>query len=187
MSFFKIESDPNAATPRFGGVDAQIVIANSEAEAIALAEAQRDGDGNAVWAEATATELEAGPLTGWVFAVAVSGAVASVSVTGDSNDTLADIAGKLVTALNATALNGASYNSTTRVLIVALGSGGDDKGDKTVTVTITPPVGLFPTAFVWDQSTLVDSITDGGISTDNLEVAFDTAFEPPTRLMGYKQ
>jgi hypothetical protein len=188
MALFKVESAPGAPVPRFNGIDAYVVQANNSTEAKALAKGAVNGDSDAVWDAATVTDLStAGPvaLTGWVFAIGINTASPiAVSVTGDSDDTLDDVGAKLVTALNATVINAAAYNTGTNVLTVA--AVADGIGDKTVTITVTPPEGVYATGgFV--QGNLVASKTDGGIAAADLRVTFSTSWVVPGRLTGYKQ
>lgn len=193
MPIYSVVSDPNAVTPRKNTYDAAVVIANGTTEAKKMAGGVFDGDAQAVWDAATVTSLAtlpaiaALPLTGWVFNVQVgaSGANANVTVTGDSDDTLDDIGAKLVVALNATAINGAAYNTSTNVLTVAETT--DTLGDKDVTILVTPPTGFFIGSFTWVQADLVASVTDLGSSGAALKITFSTTWQVPTVVFSYKQ
>jgi hypothetical protein len=59
---------------------------------------------------------------------------------------------------------GAAYDTGTNILIIAEGSGTDDLGDRTVSVTVTPPNCVGPLA------SLVSTVVDEGVSTDDLTV-----------------
>lgn len=180
----------NPAVGLVNNVNTQVVQANSSAEAIALAKALHADDNDAVSGAATVVLLSSIPvLTGWVFRVQVTTMTPTdVSVTGDADDTLDDINAKLVTALNAagTGITHSSYNSTTNVLTVAAGA-TDALGDLDVTITITPPTGLFVSGYTWSQSDVVASVTEGGMSSDDLKVTYSTTWVVPGRISGYNR
>lgn len=125
-----------------------IVQAASEADAKTFASTYFAGDSG--WAGADATEItattldSAAALTGWTLKLSISGGAAQtvdpieVSVTGDADDDLDDVAGKLVTALNAADdIANAAYSAPN--LTVA---GVDDGiGDATVLFFAYPPSG----------------------------------------------
>lgn len=117
------------------GIDMAVVRANSGNEAKSII-GQYMGD-VALWAAGTATQIAA-PSTyeGWRFNVVVEG-IADVTVTADSDDTLDDIGAKLVTALNATSINGSAYNTGTNVLTIVETT--DNMGDKVIAVKVMPP------------------------------------------------
>jgi hypothetical protein len=157
------------------GADMMVVAAASEADAKAAAGAKYQQD--SAWSDATVTELvdtttvsSETALIGYEFNVAVSG-VGDVTVTGvaDTLDTLDEIGAALATALNGLDdIGNAAYNSTSQVLTVASGGGGDDLGDKTVTVTVKAPGGDNDDL----SSVFVDSITHEGVAGDALSVTF---------------
>lgn len=182
MAIYLLE---NLASPNVHQTRRLVVQAESAADAKVMAASYFDGDGS--WADATATALTAttldtaGSMTGWVWTIKITGAAGQsvdpieVSVTGDSDDDLDDIAGKLVTALNATEIDNAAYAAPN--LTVASGSGGDDLGDAQVEVVVNPPSG---NTIADLSSLLVASITDEGLASAALTVALvaDTEAAP---------
>lgn len=159
----------NPAATLKEGVNVMAVNANSEAEAEAMASAYYDGDSNLRWTAPTATSLGTPPndWEGWSMSVVVSktGQTSkTASATAGSGDAFTDLIGDLVTAINATSIDGAAFDTDT--LTVAAGTGADDLGDWSVEFSFKDPNGV-------EYSDLyVDSITDGGASTDDLEVVF---------------
>lgn len=161
------------------GADAMVVFAASDTIAKQTAAAKFDGDGLAWLNDSTVTEITAGAdWNGWTFNVTVlgggpDGAPISVTVVGDATDnTVDEIAAALVTALNATQINAASYDAATNTLTIA--GAADALGDQQVAVRITPPGGKSPI------DALVGAITDGGASGDALSVVLpaDAAVVP---------
>lgn len=158
-----------------GGVSL-VVAAETAADAKAFAAASLD---DTTWADAVATTLTAGTLDdsaamlGWEFNISITGAAGqsadpiTVSVTGSGTDDLDAVAAKLVTALNATEINGAAYAAPN--LTLATGSGGDDLGDATVTFTVYDPSGS--EVDLSAQFLAAGGITDGGSATDALAIA----------------
>lgn len=188
MSIYKVVA-PAGNYAKLNNVNGHLVQANSTAEAKALAKGFSGSDSHAAWADSTATDLTAGAaLNGWSFNVHVNttahGAV-DVTVVGDEDDTLDDVGTKLATALLAAvgvAIAGtahSAYNTSTNVLTVA--SAADGIGDKTVTITITPPTGLFESSYVWAQADVVASKVDAGMAAAVLTVTFSTSWVIPSR------
>lgn len=142
------------ALPANGGTrkaDVMIVSATDTTNAKEIARSHFGGASDDLWASATVTAVADvlasanDALVGWRFNVLVIGAddsiIADVTATGvDASDNIDEIAALLVTALNATTINNAAYNSTTQVLTIATGSGGDDIGDSTVICKALPPI-----------------------------------------------
>lgn len=159
----------NAAATIKANTDVMAVNANSEAEAEAMASAYFDGDSNTRWTAPTATSLGTAPndWEDWVLTVTLSKTGEDdivASYTGDSADAFTDLTTGIVAALNATAIDNAAFDTDT--LTVASGGGDDDLGDYTVAFSFKAPNGA-------EFSDLyVDSITDGGASTDDLEIVF---------------
>lgn len=94
-------------------------------------------------------------------------------------DSIHGFASDLVKALNATTeIDGARYAPATLTMIAALGGGGDDLGDKTITLNVYPPLVAQTDGSPANQKVnipgIVSSVTDGGSATDNLEVVFAT-------------
>lgn len=157
----------NAAATLKDGVNVMAVNANSEAEAEAMASAHYDGESNLRWTAPTATSLGTAPndWEDWTMTVTLSKTGEDdivATATAGSGDAFADLIGDLVTALNATAIDNAAFDTDT--LTVASGGGDDDLGDYSVAFSFTSPNG---TEF---SDLYVDSITDGGASTDDLEI-----------------
>lgn len=155
------------------GANAAIVFASDTDDAKSIARAYYTGDSNAAWDAATVTEVAAGSdLENFRLRVAIIDAdpVVDITVTGASSDTVDDVAADMVVALNAlSAIAGAAYNATTQVLTIAAGTGVDDLGDKEVIVEMLPP----STMSGADKAPIagfVGAITDGGSSTDDLDV-----------------
>lgn len=154
-----------------GGVNAMVVFAPDATTAKELADKHRGGDSRWNQSDVTVTEIAAPTWDGWTFRVQVTSLdpPVDVEVTGDDDalDTVAEIAAALVTALNATAaIAGASWSAPT--LTIASGAGGDDLGDQTVEVTVTPPTGTGAIA------NLVGTVTHEGAATDPLSVVLPT-------------
>lgn len=130
---------PTTGKTGFGtkfGINGAVAQANSADEAKVVVGQYLSQ--SALWvAEATATEIVA-PSTyeGWRYRIVVEG-IADVTVTADSDDVLDDIGAKLVTALNATSINGAAYNTGTNVLTIVQTT--DNMGDKVITVQVLAP------------------------------------------------
>ena len=163
------------------GADAMVIFAASATAAKQAAAAKFEGDGLAWLNDSTATEIVAGTdWQGWTFRVAILGGFGTggdeprtVAVVGDATDnTVDEIAAALVTALNATQINAASYDAATNTLTIA--GAADALGDQQVAVRITPPGGKSPI------DALVGTITDGGASGDALSVVLpaDAAVVP---------
>ena len=204
MAIYKVDMVDASRRTRRDGVDSMIVAAGSAAAA-RLAAASKYG-GDTAWSDATVTALvdtltvgSTDGLVGWRFTISVTGAGAAgatgiVTVTGatTSLDTLDEIGAALATALNGlTGIGNAAYTAGTQTLVVATGSGGDDLGDQTIGLYIYPPVvndadGNQLSEDVNMQSVLVDSITDGGVATDDLEIVFlaDTTVVPTVLATG---
>lgn len=183
MAVYSVELADGGGSRRADGL---IVSASSAADAKAIAKSYFTGDGAAAWDNATVTTLADvaqnadDALVGWRLRVAIldHDPVIDVTVTGDATDDDIDaLAAAMVTALNATSIDNASYNSTSQVLTVATGSGGDDIGDKTVTVEVLPPTSFEDPIAI---PGFVSSVTDGGVATDALSVTFagDTLVRP---------
>lgn len=146
MAFYILD---NSLAKTTVGPKRLLVEAASEAAAKSIASAYANGDSG--WAGATVTAVPAAStmdadaaLTGWTFKIQISGGAAQtvdpveVSVVGDADDDLDDVAGKLVTALNALDdVANAAYSAPD--LTVA---GADDGiGDATVHFWAFPPSG----------------------------------------------
>lgn len=144
--------------PKVGNIDTVAVYAEDATQAAQIVQSQYRADANAEWA-AGAAELQAGQsLDGITFSIHIENGgsdidVEYVALVGDTNvDT---VGAALVTALNATAINGAAYNTGTNVLTIAETT--DNLGDKAVTVSAIYSSGgieVDVTASFW--STIVD-------------------------------
>jgi hypothetical protein len=172
MALYLVSLPYSSGVGRRDHTKAVVVEADSSAIAKALVAARWDGDGD--WSvEATATEIATGvaaDMTGFVYRIRVSGEDPgdpdAVDLTYTAGAVTVDQAGTAIAA----ALNlldnvaGAAYDTGTNILIIAEGSGTDDLGDRTVSVTVTPPNCVGPLA------SLVSTVVDEGVSTDDLTV-----------------
>lgn len=119
--------------------NALLLWANDEAQAKALAGAYAKAP--ALWDTATATEIAAqATYEGWRFRITVGTSI-DVTVTADSDDTMDDIGAKLVTALNATAINGAAYTAGSNTLKIVETT--DNLGAAAIGVYVMAPLGRF--------------------------------------------
>lgn len=125
------------------GADAMVVFAADTTTALQACGANSPGDGTAWTVDGTATPIVAATnWVGWTFAVTVhdmgSGVPATFTKVGDAtDDTIDEIGAALVTLINASAIDGAAYNSTTQVLTVA--AIADNLGASMLSMKITPP------------------------------------------------
>jgi hypothetical protein len=107
------------------GIKGAVVYANDATDAKALLEALYSDDVDGNWANATATAIAAAAnMVGWTLRVQVltpeGVSLYDVEVIGaGADDTIDEIAALMVIALNATAIDGAAYNSGTQVLTIA--------------------------------------------------------------------
>jgi hypothetical protein len=136
-----------------GDNDSVIVWAEDAAMAKSLASAAMAGDvPAAAWSDATATALVTGTeLEGWVFTINLTDnndptSVISVSYTGANSSTVDTAGAALVTALNATAINGAAYNSTSNVLTIVETT--DGMGDWLIECIAKPPGSAYSTSLL---------------------------------------
>lgn len=167
--------------PRVNGINGVISQANSVSEAKALAKAVSDVAEIAPWN--AATPVAASGLTdllGWKMRIQVTTTTPTdVTYTGIAGDTPASF-GTAMAALLVSGGHGeanAAYNTGTGVLTVA--STGNAIGDKTVTVVVTPPTGLFSSDYSWTQADWVGTITSGGSSGSALTVALAPTWVAP--------
>lgn len=189
MAIYLLENNAKMGKTHRGG-SRMLVSAADATDAKLIAAAHQGGD--SAWSDATTTALAdvtvntAGALVGWTFEIDVTGAgtagaLGSVSHTGvtTTSDVLDEIGTALATALNTLAnIANAAYVTATQTLTVASGGGGDDLGDKTVTVRVYAPAvtgtdGQRINQRVDLSSIFVSSITDGGDATDALTVVFN--------------
>jgi len=173
MALYLVTSDTgSAAKTRKLGANAMIVSAADATDALAICQAKFGGDSS--WADATftaiadVTQATANGLVGWTVTVKVNTTVPiSVSYTGTAtNDTIDEIGAALVTLLNATAIDGAAYSAN----VLKVAETTDGIGDKTVTVTFTPPAATYPEAV--HIPGMVGTIVHEGVSGAALTVAF---------------
>ena len=174
MAVYKVAIDASSAAPRFDNVDAVVVQANSPEEALALAKGISSHHIRCAW-DVTSLPSVAN-AEGWSFRVRIIdgdpdiGIIVDVSVVGDLGATFAETMTALADVLNAdNALNDANYSSPP---VLAIASSEDHLGDRTVSLTVTPPAGLFPAGHVFSNSTIVDSVTHQGAPTDALSITF---------------
>jgi len=181
MAIFLVD---NSSKTTVVGSSKLLVAAESAADAKVFASSHFNGDSS--WSDSTdqaiTTEtLDAvSSMVGYKWEIRVAGAAGQtvdpiiVSVTGSGTDDLDAVAAKLVTALNATEIDGAAYAAPN--LTVAAQT-TDDFGDGKVTVTVTPPSGNTRSDL---SSIFVASITDEGVAGADLTVALvaDTETKP---------
>lgn len=127
-----------------GGNDSVIVWAEDATQAKSLASAAMSNDvPAAAWTAATATALVVGTeLEGWTFTINLTDPVTpftelSVSHTATNGQVIDDVGTALATALNATAIDGAAYNTGTNVLTIVETT--DSMGDWVIEAYATPP------------------------------------------------
>lgn len=127
-----------------GGNDSVIVWAEDATQAKSLASAAMSNDvPAAAWTAATATALVVGTeLEGWTFTVNLVDPVTpftelSVSHTATNGQVIDDVGTALATALNATVIDGAAYNTSTNVLTIVETT--DSMGDWVIEAYATPP------------------------------------------------
>lgn len=176
-SAFLVKLADDAPVTKFQGGNAMVVWADDATMAKQVASSWFDGD-STVWTDSTttATAIVADADSWENFSVNIVVAhpttyaiVANVTVDGDStNDTIDEIAAALVTALNATTINGAAYNSTTNVLKVAETT--DGIGDHTVTAKVYRKADPAKQAI----PTLIGTVTHQGASGDALTIQLAT-------------
>lgn len=169
------------------GVNAIVVYADSDTAAKEAAAAAFNGDSK--WSGATATAIAAGDYNGWTMRVKlydpddVRNPVLNVAVTGDATDnTVDELAAKMVTALNATALlTAAAYDATGQVLTVVDAS-TDAYGDHILEVEFTHADFPIPVA------SLVGTIADEGTagSSDVTVTLKADAYGPPKLYGGFR-
>lgn len=127
-----------------GGNDAVIVYADTAAQAKSLASAAMSNDvPAAAWSAATATELVVNTeLEGWTFTINLTDnnspfTEISVSHTATNGQVVDDVGTALAAALNATAINGATYTAgSNTLLVVAI---ADGMGDWNIELLAKPP------------------------------------------------
>lgn len=127
-----------------GGNDSVIVWAEDATQAKSLASAAMSNDvPAAAWTAATATALVVGTeLEGWTFTINLTDPVTpftelSVSHTATNGQVIDDVGTALATALNATVIDGAAYNTGTNVLTIVETT--DSMGDWVIEAYATPP------------------------------------------------
>jgi hypothetical protein len=133
------------ATKALNNVTALAVFAEDAAQAKAIANDYAPQDVLDAWSNVTPVEITSAVNTwvGWTFnarvrAVTTGAIIADVAVTADATtDTIDEIGAALVTALNATTINNASYASN----VLTLAAIADDIGTATVEVSATGPGG----------------------------------------------
>jgi hypothetical protein len=159
----------------YENVVALAVAANSDDEAEQIAKALYGGDSDKKWEDTVITDLTAVTTAlwgGWTARVIATDPVTpftviDVSVTAAATDTFAALMADMVTALNATAINGAAFTSDT----LKVAETTDGIGDWAVVFSLTDPDG------VEFADLYVDTITDGGVTGAVLTVALKAAFD----------
>lgn len=187
MPAFLVELGAASGLTLKNGINAFVVFATDAADAKAISKSFIDGDNDAHIDNATVTQIVAGAdLEGWRLRVAVLNAVPPIDITvvGAAAATIDSIAALAVTALNATAIDNASYSAASNILTVA--AIADGLGDKTLTVEMLPPAASYPGAK--PIPSFVGAIVHQGIAAAVLTVqlAADAAVIPKV-LRGIRQ
>lgn len=127
-----------------GDNDSVIVWAEDATMAKSLASAALAGDvPAAAWADATATALVTGTeLEGWTFTINLTDNLTpftelSVSYTATNGQVIDDVGTALATALNATVINGAAYDTGSNILTIVETT--DSMGDWIIECIAKPP------------------------------------------------
>jgi hypothetical protein len=164
-------------------INGVVVYAEDATQAKEAAAALFGGD--SAWSGSTATAIAApSNYSGWTLRLrlqapgALPGVYAiDVSVLGDAtNDTIDELAALAVTALNATVINAAAYNTTTQVLTVA--GAADNLGNHLLTAEFTHPDFELPVA------SLVSSKVDGGVVAADVTVTLRADAIIPPKVYG---
>ena len=141
----------------YEGCDSVIVWAEDATQAKSLAAAAMPQDvPAAAWTAATATALVVNTeLEGWTFTINLTDnnspyTELSVSVTGTNGQVIDDIGTALATALNATVINGAAYNTGTNVLTIVETT--DSMGDWVIEAYATPPGAAYGTGIAFGDT-----------------------------------
>ena len=175
-----------AAKNLVNGVDALVVFAHDSTDAKAIAKAMFGGDANAAWAGATVTAIAAAAdFEGWRLRVRVSATQHGVASAFDHTSVglagaaVADIAALMVTALNATHIDGAAFAGST----LKIAETTDGVGDSTVAVFFYPPL-----AQCKRDVSITDFITNlvhEGVAGAALTVDLNTSFIAPS-IVGFR-
>lgn len=186
MPAFLVELPPACGLTLKNNIDSMIVFATDAADAKAMAQSLIDGDNDALWAGATVTQvIAAADMEGWRLRVAILNAATPIDITvvGAAAATIDTIAALMVTALNATVIDGAAYSAGNLLTVAAI---ADNLGDKTLTVQFLPPAATHPGAKPIPG--LVGAIVHQGIAGAVLtaQLAID-AYVIPKVLRGLKQ
>lgn len=184
MSLYRIALPAGAKSIVHDGIVEHVVEAGSSAEALVAVKAVSTKDMDVVWDQATITNLVQ-DLEGVVFTIIVdaAGTPATFTYTGLSGDTWADVAIALELLCEATYTSSWTPEAThgkVGTLLVATGSGTDDKGDKTMTATAVGPNAEALSALFFGN------IVSEGASTDNLTVDILADCPTPRVIGSYK-
>lgn len=166
-----------------GGANTVSVFAEDAADARIMAERVSNVDA-ADWANATVTEVaEPSDLLGWRLRCQIldpsdGSVVQDFTYTGIASDALDDMGAGLAALFNVPYT--AAYNATTQVITLATGAGADDLGDQEVRVGMFPPDSdsdsgdLRLLSETNGVASAIDSVTDQGLSTADLEVTLSS-------------
>lgn len=173
LALWKVDLPAVCGLRVFDGKHSALVWANSAAEAKQAVAAASTSDIDAAWLSGTTTEITQPTenYVGWVFTVILGDNAITKSYTGLALDDIDDVGVGLKTALNTSAIDGADYTAGTNLLLIAEGGGADDLGDEaSITFTVTPPAGLFPTGYIVDSASFFTSLVQDGAADDDLSV-----------------
>ncbi len=141
----------------YEGCDSVIVWAEDATQAKSLAAAAMPQDvPAAAWTNATATALVVNTeLEGWTFTITLDDPITpftalSVSVTATNGQVIDDVGTALATALNATVINGAAYNTGSNVLTIVETT--DGMGDWVINVYAYPPATATGTSLAYGDN-----------------------------------
>lgn len=185
MAIFVVSLPDSARSIVHDGVVEHVVEAVSSAEALTAVKAVSTQDMDVVWDQATITE-KTQDLEGVVFTITVDpgGSPEVFEYTGLSGDGWEEVGVALELLCEATYTSSwtpETANNMFGTLLIATGSGTDDKGDLVVTATAIGPSGEVLTPEVFSN------IVDEGIATDNLTVDILGTAPTPRVIGSYKR
>jgi len=182
MALFTVVLPAAAKTLLHDGITDILVEAVNSADALVKAKAVSTMDNNVVWDNAVVTEVVQ-DLEGCVCTIAVYSGAFEAEYTGLAGDTWNDVGVALEVLCEVTYTSSWTPEAThgkVGTLLIATGTGVDDKGDKAVVVTATGPLGEDLTAVFFAN------IVDEGASTDDLTVDILADCPTPRVIGSYK-
>jgi hypothetical protein len=191
---YQVASPSNIAVPRVDGVDAVLVAANSAAEATALAQGVIVVE-QVLWNGTNSPPVLATGVTdlnGWTFNFQVTTIPVNVTYVGIAGDTLATVFAALSALINAegVGITHAGFASNTFTFVGA--SDSIATTSDTVTITVTPPAGLFTSTYTFSDlesatpAGFIGTVTKSASGTAST-VAISSTWQIPGVVAGYKQ